>query len=322
LDGRVRIGFYIAADAATPIDAILRRFERAEALGFHTAWVGQIFDHDALSLLALASRATRRIELGTWVVPVQPRHPAALAQQALTVQAASAGRLLLGVGVSHAAVVADRLGLPYAAPARHMREYLSVLRPLLAGAQVEHAGEWLRVSLQLGMPFAKAPPVFLAALGPQMLRLAGELADGVAIWLGGPRYLERYAIPRVREAARAAGRACPRIACGLPVVVARDAARARASAAAFLARSSRLPAYRRVLEREGAAAPADVAVIGDESAVCAELLRLAELGVTDFNAVPISVDDDPDAVVRTQSCLAAFAHELRRQAREEAGGGG
>jgi F420-dependent oxidoreductase-like protein len=312
----MRIGFYISADAATPIDAVLRRFERAEALGFSTAWVGQLFDHDALALLALASRATRRIELGTWVVPVQPRHPAALAQQALTVQAASGGRLLLGVGVSHAAVVADRLGLAYAAPARHMREYLSVLRPLLAGEPVEHAGEWLRVSLQLGRTTATPPPVFLAALGPQMLRLAGELADGVAIWLGGPRYLERYAVPRVREAARAAGRECPRIACGLPVAVVRDAQRARASAAAFLARSSRLPAYRRVLEREGAASPADVAVIGDESAVCAALRRLAQLGVSDFNAVPFSVEDDPDAVVRTQTSLAEFAQELRREAGE------
>lgn len=313
MHGWVRIGFYVSAHAATPIEAILRRFERAEALGIHTAWVGQLFDHDALSLLALASRATRRIELGTWVVPIQPRHPAALAQQALTVQAASGGRLVLGVGVSHAAVVADRLGLPYAAPARHMREYLTVLRPLLAGDHVEHAGERLRVSLGLGTPWPTPPPVFLAALGPHMLRLAGELADGVAIWLGGPRYLERYAIPRVSAAARAAGRACPRIACGLPVAVARDTARARESAETFLARSSKLPAYRRVLEREGAATPGEVAVIGDESAVRDALQRLAELGVTDFNAVPFSVDGDPDAVVRTQDCLAALAQAADRQ---------
>lgn len=306
LHGGVRIGFYVSVDGATPVEALLRRFERAEALGFHTAWVGQTFDHDALTLLALAARATRRIELGTWVVPIQPRHPSVLAQQALTVQAASGGRLLLGVGVSHAAVVEKRLGLPYDRPALRMREYMCALAPLLAGREVHFVGETLRVSVQVGVD-ASPPPVFLAALGPHMLRLAGELADGVAIWLGGPRYLERYALPRIRAAAEAAGREMPRVACGLPVAVTADEAVARASAEAFLARSSRLPAYRRVLEREGAASPGEVAVVGDASAVGEALERLAGLGVTDFNAVPFAVEGDPDAVPRTQELLAKLS---------------
>lgn len=305
----MRIGFYVSVDGTTPIDAVLRRFERAEALGFHTAWVGQTFGHDALTLLALAARATRRIELGTWVVPIQPRHPSVLAQQALSVQAGSGGRLLLGIGVSHAAVIEKRLGLPYDRPALRMREYLSVLVPLLAGRAVDFQGETLHMTGQVDVR-APRPPVFLAALGPHMLRLAGELADGVAIWLGGPRYLERYALPRIRSAARAAGRETPRIACGLPVAVTSDAARARASAEAFLARSSRLPAYRRVLEREGASSPADVAVVGDASAVAEGLERLAGLGVTDFNAVPFAVEGDADAVPRTQELLASLSGRL------------
>jgi F420-dependent oxidoreductase-like protein len=306
LHGRVRIGFYVSADGATPVDGLLRRFERAEALGFQTAWVGQTFDHDALMLLALAARATRRIELGTWVVPIQPRHPSVLAQQALTLQAASAGRLVLGVGVSHAAVIEKHLGLDYDRPALRVREYLAVLAPLLAGEAVRFEGDTVRASLRLGLR-AEPPPVFLAALGPQMLKLAGELADGVAIWLGGPRYLERYAIPRIRAAADAAGRPLPRIACGLPVVVTADAAKARAAAEAFLAPSSRLPAYRRVLEREGAATPAAVAIVGDAAGVGEDLQRLSELGVSDFNAVPFAVEGDADAVPRTQELLAELA---------------
>ncbi len=302
----MRIGLYISAGAGTPIDAIVARFERAEADGFATAWAGQTFDHDALTLLALAARATRRIELGSWVVPAPLRHPAVLAQQALTVQAASGDRLVLGVGVSHEEVLA-RFGVSAERPARHMREYLELLAPLLAGKRVEHAGERYRVSLQLGSLGADPPPVLLAALGPAMLRLAGAAADGAAIWLGSHRYLEAFAIPRLREAARAAGRPAPRIACGLPVAVTRDLAAARAGAEALLARSAKLPAYRRVLERGGLAGPSDASIVGDEDAVARELAGLAGIGVTDFTAVAFAVPGDPEAVARTQSLLAGLA---------------
>jgi F420-dependent oxidoreductase-like protein len=300
----VRIGLYISAGASAPIDAILARFQRAEADGFATAWAGQVSDHDALTLLALAARATRRIELGTWVVPAPLRHPAVLAQQALTVQAASGGRLALGVGVSHEEVVAQRFGEPFARPVRHMHEYLELLIPLLAGKRVEHAGERYRVSLQLGRLGADPPPVLLAALGPAMLRLAGAAADGAAIWLGSRRYLKAFAIPRLLEAARQAGRSAPRIACGLPVVVTRDLAAAQEGAQALLARSAKLPAYRRVLERGGLARPSDAALAGDEDAVARELAALADIGVTDFTAVLFEVPGDPEAPARTQAFLA------------------
>ena len=303
----MRIGLYISAGATTPIDAILARFERAEADGFHTAWAGQLFDHDALTLLGLAARATRRLELGSWVVPAPLRHPAVLAQQALTVQAASSGRLVLGVGVSHPEVVARRFGEPFERPVRHMREYLELLVPLLAGERVEHAGERYRVSLQLGSFGASPPPVLLAALGPAMLRLAGAAATGAAIWLGSRRYLETFAVPRLREAARGAGRPAPRIACGFPIAVTRDLPAARDGAEALLARSARLPAYRRVLERGGLARPSDAAIVGDEDAVARELAALAGIGVTDFTAVLFAVAGDPEAVARTQALLAGLA---------------
>jgi F420-dependent oxidoreductase-like protein len=302
----MRIGLYISASAETPIDTVLDHFARAEKRGLHTAWAGQMFDFDALTLLALASARTRRIELGSWVVPTYPRHPSALAHQALTVQAASRGRLVLGVGVSHAAVVEKRLGLDYSKPLRHMREYLEVLRPLLAGEEVRHQGDEFRVRLQAGTLDAPPPPVLVAALGPKMLDLAGRHADGVAIWLGGPRYLESFAIPRLQRAARDAGRPAPRIVSGVPIAVTR-AGHARESAERFLAPSARLPAYRRVLEREGVSDPSQIAVVGDETEVEKALRDLADLGVTDVNAVPFRVAGDPQALPRTIALLGELA---------------
>jgi len=302
----MRIGLYISASADTPIDTVLDHFARAEKRGLHTAWTGQMFDFDALTLLALASARTRRIELGSWVVPTYPRHPSALAHQALTVQAASSGRLVLGVGVSHAAVVERRLGLDYSKPLRHMKEYLEVLRPLLAGEQVSYAGDEFRVKLQAGTLAADPPPVLVAALGPKMIDLAGRLADGVAIWLGGPRYLESFAIPRLLRAARDAGRPPPRIVSGVPIAVTR-AGHARESAERFLAPSAKLPAYRRVLEREGVAVPSEIAVVGDESEVEKALRTLSDLGVTDLNAVPFRIAGDPQALPRTIALLGELA---------------
>jgi alkanesulfonate monooxygenase SsuD/methylene tetrahydromethanopterin reductase-like flavin-dependent oxidoreductase (luciferase family) len=188
-----------------------------------------------------------------------------------------------------------------------MREYLELLHPLLAGRRVEHVGERYRVALELGRLGAAPPTVLLAALGPAMLGLAGAAADGAAIWLGAPRYLEALAIPRVREAARAAGRPEPRIACGFPIAVTRDVAAAYESASAYLARSAKLPAYRRVLERGGLARPEQAAIVGDEQAVAHELARLARLGVTDLMAALFPVAGDPEAPARTQAFLAGLA---------------
>jgi F420-dependent oxidoreductase-like protein len=223
------------------------------------------------------------------------------------VQAASSGRLALGIGVSHRPVVAERLGLPFDRPLAQLREYLAVLRPLLAGEEVDHRGESYRVRVRLELPAGAPPPILVGALGPRMLDLAGSAADGAAIWLGGPRYLETFAIPRLRAAARAAGRPAPRIACGLPVAVTRAGPKARASAEAFLARSARLPAYQRALARERAASPADVALVGDEEEVARGLARLAGLGATDFAAVTLPIEGDPEAPARTRAFLAGLA---------------
>ncbi len=304
----MRIGIYTSAGPGASLQALLARFEQIDAAGFHTAWLGQLFDYDALTVLALAARSTERVELGSWVVPTYPRHPATLAQLALTVQAAAGGRLALGIGVSHRAVIADRFGLDFTHPVRHATEYIKILRPLLHGERVDWSGTEFRTALKLGFePQPTAPPLLLAALGPKMLELAGREADGAAIWLGGARYLEEFAIPHVFDAADRADRPEPRIVCGLPIAITSDTESGRRSAHEFTKQSSRLPSYRRVLESQDLTSAADVALIGDEVEVLDALDHLAVLGVSDFNAILFPVEADPGAVDRTFDFLSRLS---------------
>lgn len=300
----MRIGVHLALRPSQPLERVIDQARRLEQAGLETVWIDQLYDYEALALAALLGRETQRIALGTWVVPTYPRHPSVLAQQALTAQAASRNRLVLGIGLSHRVVIEKHLGLDFSRPVRHMREYLEVLLPLLRGESVEYDGQCFRVRLAVGVPDAKAPPVLVGALGPQMLRLCARLADGVAIWLGGAELLERFALAHLREASEAAGRPFPRLAVGLPVAVCRDAAAARAAAAHMLAPSAALPSYQGVLARGGAAAPEDVAILGDEAEVRAQLARLAALGVSDFNAWCVPVPGESDSLERTHALLA------------------
>ncbi len=299
----MRIGVFLPGQPRRSIDTLVDEARRIEASGVHTLWTGQLYDYDALTLCALLGRETTTLELGTWVLPSYPRHPAALAQQAMTAQVASDGRLALGIGLSHKVVIEKRLGLDYSRPVGHMREYLQVLAPLLRGEPVKHAGELFRVRWQVELPGVPAPPLLVAALGPQMLRLTGRLADGAAIWLGSARYLEEFALPILRGAASEAGRPPPRVITGLPLAISDDAAAARAAVAAAVGPSAGLPSYQGVLERGGASAPEDVGVMGDERAVEAQLDRLEALGLADFHAVVCGVPGEPGSTERALELL-------------------
>jgi F420-dependent oxidoreductase-like protein len=285
---------------------LLGRVEQAERDGYATVWFSNIFELDALTVIALAGQRTSRIELGTAVVPTYPRHPAALAQQALTVQAAAANRLALGIGPSHQVVIEQMLGLSYARPLRHMREYVGALNALLGGQAAHVAGELYNIHLQLAVPVAP-PPVLIAALRPQMLQLAGQLAGGTITWMGGPKYLKGTAIPTLSQAARDAGRAAPRVVAGLPIAVTSNPASARTAASRIWADYATLPAYRAVLDIEGAAGAADIALIGDEAGVEQRLAHLAAIGVTDLAATIFNIPEDPDAPERTYAFLAGLA---------------
>jgi F420-dependent oxidoreductase-like protein len=310
---RMRIGIYLSTAPAQPLDRVLARARALEERGAELFWLSQLYDYDSLMLAALMGRETSRAALGTWVVPTFPRHPSVLAQQALTAQAASGNRLLLGIGLSHQVVIEKRLGLDFSRPVRHMREYLEVLLPLLRGEEVRYRGQDFRVRLSVKVPGAQPPPVFVGALGPQMLRLCGRLADGVAIWLGGREYLERFALEQLRAGSDAAGRPFPRVAVGLPIAVCSDVAAGRAASARMNEQSAALPSYQGALERGGAKGPEDVSILGDEDQVRAELAALAQLGVTEFNAVCVPVPGEPDSLERTTELLCALSREAHPQ---------
>ncbi|HLU70855.1 MAG TPA: LLM class F420-dependent oxidoreductase [Nonomuraea sp.] len=267
-----------------PFPELRDRIARAADEGFDSAWMSHIFGLDALTALAVAgSAAGRDIELGTAVVPTYPRHPAALAQQAMTANAALGGRLTLGIGLSHKIVVEDMYGYSYDRPARHMREYLDVLLPLTRGEQAGYTGETVKANLRLSTP-GTGLPVLIAALGPRMLKLAGTVADGTVLWMTGRKTVAEHIAPGIASAAAEAGRPAPRVVCALPLCVTDDPEAARARAGEMYAMYGQLPSYRAMLDREGVEGPGGVAVVGDEDAVRAQLDALAQAGVTDFVA--------------------------------------
>jgi len=303
----MRIGLMIGATDGPggTIDALVATAKRHEAAGFPNLWMANIFGLDAINALGIVGRETSRIELGTAVVPTYPRHPVAIAQQALTTQAASRGRFALGIGLSHKLVIENMLGMSYDKPARHMREYLKVLGPLLRGEGVQFQGELYRVAAQLAVPGATRVPLLVAALGPTMLRLTGELADGTITWMTGPKTLATHIVPTLREAAKAAGRPEPRVVAGFPIIVTRKPAEAREKIGKALVIYGQLPSYRAMLDREGAAGPADIALAGDEAQLRRELARLRDVGVTDFSAAVTAVEDGAE-----ERTLAFLASEL------------
>lgn len=301
---RIGIGIGEIANERSTIDDLVAQAQRAERDGFASAWFANIFGADAIMMAALCGRATSRLELGTAVVPTYPRHPVAMAQQALTAQAACAGRFALGIGLSHQVVIEMMLGLSYAKSYSHMREYLAVLAPLIRAGNVSHGGSEYRVNANLAVPGATPCPILVAALAPKMLALAGAVADGTITWMTGPKTLREHIIPRINEAAAAAGRPRPRVVAGLPIAVTTETAVAREAAARIFQIYGGLPSYRAMLDREGAAGPADVAMVGDESAVGEQIARLREVGVTDFLGAPFPVGaDGPASVERTRALL-------------------
>ncbi|HMG42139.1 MAG TPA: TIGR03564 family F420-dependent LLM class oxidoreductase [Acidimicrobiales bacterium] len=271
--------------------------------GIPAAGMSQIFGYDALTVLAVAGSQVPDVELVTGVVPTYPRHPFMLAAQALTVQAATGGRLTLGIGLSHKLVVEGMWGLSFDRPLRHMREYLEVLLPLLRGEAVNFEGETIqaRVGLEIDAP---APDVLVAALGPKMLELTGRVADGTMTWMTGAKTIEAHTMPDITAAAEAAGRRAPRVAVSLPVSVTADVDAARAQANDTFAIYGTLPSYRAMLDREGAAGPGDVAIVGDEDSVAAQLGHFADIGATDFIVAPFGSRDDQ---ARTKALVADLA---------------
>jgi 5,10-methylenetetrahydromethanopterin reductase len=301
----MRIGTSAAEPAGA--DALVRlreELQRAADDGFASAWMSNIFGLDALTALAVAGSQVPGIELGTAVVPTYPRHPVVLAQQAMTVATAVGGRLVLGIGLSHKIVIEDMYGYSFDKPARHMREYLSILLPLLDGQPADFRGETVRAGVGLTTPRPGRVPVLLAALAPRMLQLAGQRTDGTVLWMTGPATVRDYIVPALTKAAAESGRPSPRVVCILPVCVTDDPDGARARAGRVFAIYGKLPSYRAMLDREGAEGPGDVAIVGDEDTVAAQIRALDEAGVTDFVAGEYSRAEDEKR--RTRALLKTF----------------
>ena len=301
----LRIGGMIDVDQ--PFPGVVDQLRRYADAGYDHAFASQIFGPDPLTLLAAAGVQVPRIGLGTGVVPVQPRHPMMLAAQALTVQAVTDNRLILGIGLSHQVMVEGIWGMSYEKPARYMKEYLASLMPLLRGETVSSVGERVTTNapVPIGVPGATAPPVLVAALGAVMLKLAGTVADGTVTWMTGTATIGNHIVPTIRAAAQAAGRPEPRVGVALPISVTSDIEAAKERINQEMAIYPSLPSYKAMLDKEGAERAADIGFVGDEESVAASVARLAEAGATDFVAYIIG-----DAAERRRSF--ALMSELAR----------
>jgi F420-dependent oxidoreductase-like protein len=294
----------IGLDTSKPVAEIVEDARRFAGMGFQTLNAAHIFSYDALVLLGQVGAHVPDVELMTAVLPIFTRHPITMAQQALTVQAATEGRFVLGIGLSHQIVAEAIYGGSYARPVRAMTEYLSAMLPLLRGESVSFEGETVKAVAGLEVKPVAPVPVIVAALGTKMLQLTGAMADGTATWMTGRKTLADHIVPTITAAAEQAGRPAPRICAALPVAVTADAEAARARAGEIFALYGHLPSYRAMLDREGAASPADVTIAGTEEEVSRQLEELAEAGVTDFAAAPIGTREE---VTRTLELLSSLA---------------
>jgi F420-dependent oxidoreductase-like protein len=317
----MRIGVMIGPERgryATKVDRLRADGRWAEDAGFASVWIPQIpDDFDALTAVALVGAETSRIEIGTAVVPIQPRHPIALAQHALSTQAVCGGRLSLGLGVSHHWVVEDMLGLPYEKPAATMRDYLDVLDAALRGpGTVDVENDHFRVHNPLDITDVAPTPVLLAALGPVMLRLAGERTDGTILWMADERAIASHVAPTITRAATAAGRAAPRVVAGIPVCLCGDddvdVAVERTNR--ILAEAEVSPNYQRLLDHGDAQTVGDILAAGSESTIEKRFRAFADAGVTDLSLriVPIGKGRDEllASMQRTRAFLASFQGAL------------
>jgi F420-dependent oxidoreductase-like protein len=312
----VRIGLMIGPEKGRnrdKVDRLLDAAQTAEHEGFASVWVPQVpNDFDAMTAVALMGRATTRIELGTAVVPIQTRHPIAMAQQALATQAACNGRLTLGVGPSHHWIVEGMLGLSYDKPARQVRDYLEVLHPALAGAEsVDVENDTFRVHNPLAVTDLPVP-VLVAALAPVMLRIAGEHASGTILWMADERAIGDHVVPRITKTAQEAGRPAPRVVAGVPVALCAesevDGARDWANRA--LGHAEYSPNYQRLLEHGDATDVGDILAAGSEAAVVERLARFRDAGVTDLAVRVLPLGADRDARIASWQRTEAFAASL------------
>ena len=318
----MRLGVMIGAergDSARKVAKLIADIGWAESAGLDTAWMPQVpNDFDALTMVALMAGHTTTIELSTAVVPLQAQHPIALARQALSVHAVAGGRLALGVGPSHHWIVTDMLGLPYEKPAAYTRDYLQVLHAAFENpGDVDVVNDSFTVHNPLDLPAVSPLPVLVAALGPVMLKIAGEHADGTVLWMADERAIGDHIAPRITKAAADAGRPAPRIVAGIPVCLCADseidAAKERANR--ILAEAETSPNYQRLLDRGDARNVGDLCAAGDMEQILRRFRMFADAGVTDLSVRLLPIGDTRDELVaskyRTREVIGELAEAVR-----------
>jgi F420-dependent oxidoreductase-like protein len=317
----MRIGVMVGPERgrySTKVERLRADARWAEEAGVSSIWVPQIPDEfDVFTAATLVGAETTRAEVGTAVVPVQVRHPIALAQQALSVQAVCGGRFTLGLGVSHHWIVDEMLGLPYERPVTALRAQLDVLERAFAGpGPVDVENEQFRVHNPLDITDITPTPVLLAALGPVMLRLAGERTDGTILWMADERAIESHVAPHLNKAAEGAGRSVPRIVAGIPVCVCDDdeVETAYARTNRILSEAEVSPNYQKLLDLGDAKNVGDLLAAGRESAVEKRLRSFADAGVTDLSIRIVPIGEGREQLLasrqRTRDYLASLGGQL------------
>jgi F420-dependent oxidoreductase-like protein len=298
----MRIGL---TGGAGTVDKIVQQAQNAEADGFTSLWYASIITGDPLVAMAIAGRQTSSIELGTAVLQTYPCHPLLQANRIASVTHGM-GRpgFTLGIGPSHASSIQGLYGYSYDNPGRNTEEYVRILTALLRGEAVEVDGQdWSTHAPAAMVVTAEPVQVLLSALGPRLLRVAGEVADGTVLWMAPPKAIETHVAPRINDAARSAGRPPPRIVAGLPVAVHDDVAEARAATTTYSSMYAGQPNYQRIMELGDASTPAEAAIVGDEGSVRAQLQGVIDAGATDVWAAIVPVGDDRRASIRRTTDL-------------------
>jgi F420-dependent oxidoreductase-like protein len=283
-----------AVSPGRSLEPAVERVRLAERAGYDSVWLSQLpTERDTSIVLAVYAGATERVGLGSFVFPIYTRHPTAMAQMAATLDEVSGGRFRLGIGISHKVTVEGMWGLRLERPVEAMREYLTIVRGLLADGSVGVDGAQFTARSGYTAPRRADLPIVIAALGPRMLELAGELADGVALWMCSPGYIEREVVPHVRAGRERAGKSLD----GFEIVAALDASvttNVEGAREVFRGRFERyasLPYYRNMLEASGFAEELsrgeitdpmlhDLAGMGDEAAVRDAVRRYQDAGCT------------------------------------------
>lgn len=298
----MRIGINGSGLLANPdLGVMLTDIESSESDGFSSYWLAQTGGIDALTVFAAHGNTGSEAELGTAVIPAWVTHPQVLAGQALTTQAAVGGRLILGLGLAHEPSVTGYWKMKWEKPIRQMLDYLDILQPLLAEGQVKHEGYFWSYEGEIPRMDGEPPKVMIAALGEQMLRIAGARTDGTILWCVGPKTIAEHIAPTMNAAAEKAGRDQPSIVCSIPVWVTDDPKPAREFLGQILSIYAELPSYRRVLDIEGLHGLGDLSIVGSEDEVAEGLAAIAAAGASDFTAVPMG--GNPDEIAATRAVL-------------------